>query len=110
MKAHADCRRRKKICEMATTTKRLEKKMQLSAINVQNRKCFCPGTSRDRGVCPGTKGQRDRQNFFVPGQRDNGTSRPLETLVKSIQTTVYNGARTVFDLIRTSIMPLFDFI
>ena len=35
MKAQADCRRRKKICEMATTTKRL-KKMQLSAINVQN--------------------------------------------------------------------------
>ena len=35
--------------------------------------CTCP--------CPGTKGQRDRQNFFVPGQRDNGTSRPLETLL-----------------------------
>ena len=26
--------------------------------------------------CPGTKGHRDRQNFFVPGQRDNGTSCP----------------------------------
>ena len=25
--------------------------------------------------CPGTKGQRDRQNFFVPGQRDNGTGK-----------------------------------
>ena len=29
--------------------------------------CSCP--------CPGTKGQRDRQNFFVPGQRDNGTGK-----------------------------------
>ena len=34
--------------------------------------CPCP--------CPGTKGQRDKDFFFVPGQRDNGTSRPLETL------------------------------
>ena len=24
--------------------------------------------------CPGTKGQRDRCSFIVPGQRDNGTS------------------------------------
>ena len=24
--------------------------------------------------CPGTKGQRDRSSFIVPGQRDNGTS------------------------------------
>ena len=29
--------------------------------------------------CPGTKGHRDKI-FFVPGQRDNGTSRPMETL------------------------------
>ena len=29
--------------------------------------CFCP--------CPGTRGHRDRQNFFVPGQRDNGTRK-----------------------------------
>ena len=51
---------------------------------------FVPGhlllpLSRDTGTrnifCPGTKGQWDRQNFFVPGQRGNGTSRPLETLV-----------------------------
>ena len=25
------------------------------------------------------KGTAGRENFFVPGQRDNGTSRPLET-------------------------------
>ena len=44
--------------------------------------------------CPGTKGQRDKETFFVPGQRtarqgnffvtgqrDNGTSRSLETLI-----------------------------
>ena len=45
---------------------------------------FCPGTVRDRGVCPGTfapalvPGQRDTVTriFFFPGQRDNGTSRP----------------------------------
>ena len=43
---------------------------------------FCPGTGRDRGVCPGTfapalvPGQRDKKIFFVPGQRDNGTSHP----------------------------------
>ena len=44
---------------------------------------FCPGTGRDRGICPGTfapalvPGQRDTGTriFFVPGQRDNGTSR-----------------------------------
>ena len=43
---------------------------------------FCPGTSRDRGVCPRTfapalvPGQRDTGTriFFCPG-RDNGTSR-----------------------------------
>ena len=29
--------------------------------------CSCP--------CPRTKGRRDRQNFFVPGQRDNGTGK-----------------------------------
>ena len=60
-------------------------------------KSFCPGTGRDRGVCPGTfapalvPGQRDsgtgktflsrdkgttgQGNFFVPGQRDNGTGK-----------------------------------
>ena len=39
--------------------------------------CWCPTLlplSRDNG----TPGQ---ELFFVPGQRDNGTSRPLETLV-----------------------------
>ena len=41
---------------------------------------FVPGhlllpLSRDKG----TPGQ---ENFFVPGQRDNGTSRPVETLVQ----------------------------
>ena len=34
------------------------------------------GTSRDRGFCPGTFAPA-----LVPGQRDNGTSRPLETLI-----------------------------
>ena len=29
---------------------------------------FCPGTSRDRGVCPGTKAPA-----LVPGQMDTGT-------------------------------------
>jgi hypothetical protein len=39
--------------------------------------------SGDKGIagqaklfCPGTKGQWNRETFFVPGQRDNGTSRP----------------------------------
>ena len=39
---------------------------------------FCPGTSRDRGVCPGTFAPA-----LVPGQRDSGTSRPVETLAHS---------------------------
>ena len=46
--------------------------------------------SRDKGTagqpklfCPGTMGQWDRETFFFPGQRDNGMSRPLETLVIS---------------------------
>jgi hypothetical protein len=59
--------------------------------------------TRDRGSCPGIfaaalvpgqwesgtrklflsrdKGTAGQGNFFVPGQRDNRTSRPLETLV-----------------------------
>ena len=37
--------------------------------------CSCP--------CPGTKGHRDKI-FFVPGQRDNGTSRPVETLLATL--------------------------
>ena len=69
---------------------------------------FCPGTSWDRGFCPGTFALT-----LVPGQRDNGTSRPMETLVgmlwglyqkkrfclsKSgfIQTAGYNGAPMVY--------------
>ena len=65
-------------------------------------KWFCPGTPRDREVCPGIfllplsrdkgtagqgksfcsmkKGRAEQGHFFVPGQRCNGTSRPLETL------------------------------
>ena len=50
-------------------------------------KWFCPGMYRDRGVCPGTgrgtrklfcpgtKGQRDKEKFFVPGQRDSVTRK-----------------------------------
>ena len=70
MKAQADCRRRKKSVKWQQQHK--DKKMQLSAINVQNRKLFCPGTSRDRGVCPGTFAPA-----LVPGQRDTGTRKFL---------------------------------
>ena len=49
--------------------------------------------SRDKGTagqpklfCPGTMGQWDRETFFFPGQRDNGMSRPLETLVNALST------------------------
>ena len=46
-------------------------------------KWFCPWTSRDRGVCPGTKGHRDKKMFL---SRDKGTTgRPLETLVSMNQ-------------------------
>ena len=31
--------------------------------------------------CPGTKGHRDKENVLVPGQRDSGTSRPVESLL-----------------------------
>ena len=56
----------------------------------QFRYWFCPGTkgfsllslSRDKG----TLGQG---NIFVPGQRDNGTSRPLETLVATSHATLH---------------------
>ena len=52
-------------------------------------KWFCPGTSLDRGVRPGIfapalvpgKGTTGQWIIFVPGQRDNGTSRPVETLI-----------------------------
>ena len=34
-----------------------------------------PRTKGQKSLCcPGTKGQRDRSRFIVPGQRDNGTS------------------------------------
>ena len=36
----------------------------------ENRKLFCPGTSQDRGVCPGTT-----TSALVPGQRDSGTRK-----------------------------------
>ena len=63
-----------------------KKKMQHLHIPFKNRKLFCPGTSRDRGVCPGTfapvlvPGQRDTgtRNFFCPGT-SRGTSRPVKT-------------------------------
>ena len=48
---------------------------------------FCPGTSRDRGFCPGTFAPAlvpGQEIFFVLGQRDNGTSHPMETLLQSL--------------------------
>jgi hypothetical protein len=60
-------------------------KQKIWSFYLKNFNSFCPGTFRDRGFCPGTfapaldLGQRDtgtRIFFFVPGQRDNGTSRP----------------------------------
>ena len=87
--------------------KKIEKKKFLRFFFWRFFGIFWPGTSRDRRVCPGifaltlVLGQRDsgtgktflsrdkgttgQGNFFVPGQRDNrtsrGTSRPSETLV-----------------------------
>jgi hypothetical protein len=61
-------------------------KQEIWSFFLKNVSAFCPGTeefvpgflllplSRDKG----TTGQ---ENFFVLGQRDNGTSRPVETLV-----------------------------
>ena len=69
MKAQADCRRREKKSVKCQQQPK-DKKMQLSAINAQNRKGFCPGTSRDRGVCPGTF-----TPVLVPGQIDTGTRK-----------------------------------
>ena len=47
------------------TSGRIKRKFQLGQTRVSN------GT----GQC-NFSGQRDRQNFFVPGQRDNGTELP----------------------------------
>ena len=49
--------------------------------NGLNWQCWLAGNSKTR-VSNGTgqrnfSGQRDSQNFFVPGQRDNGTEVPL---------------------------------
>ena len=46
---------------------------------------------RDRGSCPGIlllpssrdNGTPGQENFFVSGQKDNGTSRPVETLKRA---------------------------
>ena len=62
-------------------------------IFLKNFNLFCAGTSWDRGVCLGTFSpalvprQRDtRQDFFfVPRQRDNGTSRPVNYLIWNVQ-------------------------
>ena len=67
-----------------------KQRQENNAIDVQNRKVILsrdvPGqksSSRDiySCPCPGTKGHRDKENVLVPGQRDSGTSRPVETLV-----------------------------
>ena len=55
-----------------------------------------PGqTSLSRDIyscpCPGTKGHRDKENVLVPGQRDSGTSRPVETLVHTIENVNAGG-------------------
>ena len=49
---------------------------------------FCPGTSQDRGVCPGIfapalvlgQGDSGTRFFFVPGRRENRTFCFMETL------------------------------
>ena len=66
-------------------------KQEIWSFYLKNFNSFCPGTSRDRGFCPGTfapalvPGQRDTgtRKFFCPGT-SRGTSRPLETLVCTI--------------------------
>ena len=68
--------------------------MQLSAINVQNRKCFVPGRPGTEDFFQGwdsetlswDKGTTGQGNIFVPGQTDIGSSHPrlscpLETLI-----------------------------
>jgi hypothetical protein len=50
---------------------------------------FVPGRPGTEGFVPGhlllplsrDKGTPGQENFIVPGQRDNGTSRPVETLI-----------------------------
>ena len=104
--------RRKKICEMATTTKRLKKMQLVQLISINVQKLFCPGTSRDREVCPGTfapalvPGQRDTGTRKMSLSRDKGTagrplpvcpgtsrgtSRPVETLVGSAGCIITRG-------------------
>ena len=50
--------------------KNFQKIDQISCFLVLLGKWFCPGTSRDRGVCPGTFAPA-----LVPGQRDTGTRK-----------------------------------
>ena len=40
--------------------------------------CCCSCAGRTKGQ---QKGQQDKEFVFVPGQRDNGTSRLVETLL-----------------------------
>ena len=50
---------------------------------------FVPGRPGTENFVPGflqlslsrDKGTPGQENFFVPGQRDNGTSRPVESLI-----------------------------
>ena len=39
-------------------------------------KILCPGTSRDKITFPKEHKKQEMDVLFVPGQRDNGTSRP----------------------------------
>ena len=56
-------------------------KIEKNAINLQNRKRVCPGIFASALV----PGQRDTGTriLFNPGQRDNRTSRPVETLIQT---------------------------
>ena len=41
------------------------------------------------------KGTPGQENFFVLGQRDNGTSRPAETLVETSSSKQTTGAKSL---------------
>ena len=63
---------------------------------------FFPGWSGTEGFVPGLlllplsrdKGTPEQEFFFVPGQRDNGTSRPVETLVQDQTTLTIHAVKT----------------
>ena len=49
--------------------------------------------------CPGTKGQRDKENVLVPGQRDSGTSRP--GLSRDVPRDVPSRGNALFNLFQS---------